>query len=71
MAWAMLEWEILNLQAESSILAMLIFFCYIVGVLMKEWKNVTKQTYVILITGLIVLVCSFIIITYGSMHRIH
>ncbi|WP_223549053.1 L-rhamnose/proton symporter RhaT [Aestuariivivens sp. NBU2969] len=47
-------------------MAMLIFFSYLVGVLMKEWKNVSKQTYIVLITGLIVLVCSFVIITYGS-----
>ena len=48
-------------------MAMLIFFSYLVGVLMKEWKNVTKPTYLVLIAGLIVLVCSFVIITYGSM----
>jgi len=47
-------------------MAMLIFFSYIVGVLMKEWKNVSKKTYTLLITGLVVLIISFIIITYGS-----
>lgn len=47
-------------------MSMLIFFSYIVGVVMKEWKNVSKKTYIILITGLVVLVASFFIITWGS-----
>ena len=46
---------------------MLIFFSYIVGVLMKEWKNVSKQTYIVLISGLLILVISFVVITYGGM----
>jgi L-rhamnose-H+ transport protein len=48
-------------------MSMLIFFSYIVGVLMKEWKAVSKNTYFTLILGLVLLVCSFVIITYGSM----
>lgn len=48
-------------------MSMLIFFSFIVGVIMKEWKSVTKQTYITLILGLLVLVASFVIITYGSM----
>lgn len=47
-------------------MSMLIFFSYITGVIMKEWKNVKVQTYVILITGLIILVTSFVITAYGS-----
>ena len=48
-------------------MAMLIFFSYLVGVLMKEWNNVSKNTYIVLVGGLIVLVISFVVITYGSM----
>lgn len=47
-------------------MSMLIFFSYIVGVLMKEWKSVKKQTYVTLIVGLVVLVISFCVTSYGS-----
>jgi len=37
-----------------------------VGVTMKEWKQVSRRTYIILITGLVVLVASFVIMTWGS-----
>ncbi len=47
-------------------MSMLIFFSYIIGVIMKEWKGVNRKTYVSLITALIILVCSFIIMSYGS-----
>lgn len=47
-------------------MSMLIFFSYIVGVIMKEWKNVKKKTYTILITGLVVLIFSFFVTSYGS-----
>lgn len=47
-------------------MSMLIFFSYIVGVIMKEWKNVKKQTYLILIIGLVVLILSFCVTSYGS-----
>ncbi|MGY5355661.1 L-rhamnose/proton symporter RhaT [Wenyingzhuangia sp. IMCC45467] len=47
-------------------MSMLIFFSYIVGVIMKEWKEVTKSTYVVLIIGLILLIVSFCITSYGS-----
>ncbi len=47
-------------------MSMLIFFSYIVGVIMKEWKSVKKQTYTILIVGLVVLILSFCITSYGS-----
>lgn len=47
-------------------MSMLIFFSYIVGVIMKEWKNVKKETYTILVIGLVVLIISFCITSYGS-----
>ena len=47
-------------------MSMLIFFSYMVGVLMKEWKSVSKNTYLILLTALLILVASFIITGYGS-----
>jgi len=57
-----------NFQFASWVLhmSMLIFFSYIVGVLMKEWKNVKSQTYIILIAGLLILIASFFITSYGS-----
>lgn len=48
-------------------MSMLIFFSYIVGIIMKKWKAMSKNTYFRLILGLALLVCSFVIITYGSM----
>lgn len=47
-------------------MSMLIFFSYIVGVIMKEWKNVSSKTFRTLIGALAVLILSFIVITYGS-----
>ncbi|MEN8230614.1 MAG: L-rhamnose/proton symporter RhaT [Bacteroidota bacterium] len=47
-------------------MSMLIFFSYIVGVLMKEWKKVRLKTYIILIIGLLTLIASFCITSYGS-----
>jgi L-rhamnose-H+ transport protein len=35
-------------------------------VLMKEWKNVSRGTYITLIFALLLLLCSFVIMTYGS-----
>jgi L-rhamnose-H+ transport protein len=57
-----------NFQFASWVLhmSMLIFFSYIVGVLMKEWKNVKLQTNIILIAGLVILIASFCITSYGS-----
>ena len=57
-----------NFQFVSWVLhmSMLIFFSYMVGLLMKEWKSVKFQTYVVLIIGLITLVTSFCITSYGS-----
>lgn len=47
-------------------MSMLIFFSYVVGVIMKEWKNVSRKTFVTLIVALTVLIVSFMVITYGS-----
>ena len=57
-----------NFQFASWVLhmSMLIFFSYIIGVIMKEWKNVTKRTYLILILALLVLIISFCVIAFGS-----
>ena len=57
-----------NFQFASWVIhmSMLIFFSYIVGVIMKEWKNVKRSTYVTLVIALLTLVLSFVITTYGS-----
>lgn len=47
-------------------MSMLIFFSYIIGVIMKEWKSVNRNTYVLLIIALLVLVSSFVLMSYGS-----
>jgi L-rhamnose-H+ transport protein len=47
-------------------MSMLIFFSYVVGVSMKEWRNVSRSTYAILVLALILLVLSFVITSYGS-----
>jgi L-rhamnose-H+ transport protein len=57
-----------NFKFASWILhmSMLIFFSYIVGLIMKEWKSVKPKTYIVLIIGLIILIASFCITGYGS-----
>ena len=57
-----------NFQFASWVLhmSMLIFFSYIVGMILKEWKKVKPKTYTLLIVGLIILVASFCITSYGS-----
>lgn len=57
-----------NFQFASWVLhmSMLIFFSYVVGVLMKEWRNVKRQTYIVLVIGLLTLIISFSITSYGS-----
>ena len=47
-------------------MSMLIFFSYIIGVIMKEWRGVNRRTYITLIVALLVLVGSFILMSYGS-----
>ncbi len=48
-------------------MTMLIFFSFVVGMIMKEWKNSSRRTYFTLIIALVVLCSSFFIMTYGSM----
>ena len=57
-----------NFQFASWVLhmSMLIFFSYVVGVLMKEWKSVRPVTNIVLIIGLLTLITSFTITSYGS-----
>lgn len=47
-------------------MSMLIFFSYLVGVILKEWKSVSRKTYILLIIALLTLVVSFVITTYGT-----
>lgn len=48
-------------------MSMLIFFSFMVGMIMKEWKNTSRKTYWMLILALVVLCFSFCMMTYGSM----
>ncbi|MGE4586326.1 MAG: L-rhamnose/proton symporter RhaT [Mangrovibacterium sp.] len=48
-------------------MSMLIFFSYVIGVIRKEWKNLSRKTYILLMTALIILIASFCIIASGSM----
>lgn len=48
-------------------MSMLIFFSFLVGISMKEWKNVSSKTYTILIIAMLTLFVSFCILSYGSM----
>lgn len=48
-------------------MSMLFFFSYLLGLVMKEWKNVKRKTYLRLIIALVTLIISFVIMTYGSM----
>lgn len=59
-----------NFQFVSWVIhmSMLIFFSYMVGVVMKEWKNVSRKTYITLIIALLTLVISFVITTFGSIY---
>ncbi len=47
-------------------MSMLIFFSYGIGLIMKEWKNVSKNTYLTLMIALFTLIASFVIMTIGS-----
>ncbi|MBB3187010.1 L-rhamnose/proton symporter RhaT [Microbacter margulisiae] len=49
-------------------MSMLIFFSYIVGVVMKEWKNVSKRTYAMLLFALFILIIASVTISYGSFY---
>jgi len=58
-----------NFMAASWVIhmSMLIFFSYLVGILMKEWKNLKKSIIRVLIAGLLVLLISFIVMSIGSL----
>lgn len=47
-------------------MSMLIFFSFGIGIIMKEWKNVSKNTYITLVIALLTLVVSFVVMTVGS-----
>lgn len=47
-------------------MAMLVFFSFGVGLIFREWNNCTRRTHAVLAIGLLVLVTSFGLITYGS-----
>lgn len=46
---------------------MLIFFSFIIGMIMKEWKMASKSTFYTLLFALATLLVSFVVMTYGSM----
>lgn len=58
-----------KLQFASWVIhmSMLIFFSFLVGLAMKEWKNVSRKTYATLLTALITLAISFVIMSYAGM----
>jgi L-rhamnose-H+ transport protein len=47
-------------------MAMLVFFSFIVGLIFREWQNCRRQTIAVLIAGLLIMVASFALTTYGS-----
>ena len=47
-------------------MAMLVFFSFGVGLIFREWHNCTRRTHCALALGMLVLVTSFGLITYGS-----
>jgi L-rhamnose-H+ transport protein len=47
-------------------MSMLIFFSYLVGLILREWKQVSGKTYAVLILALTILISSFVIMTWGS-----
>lgn len=57
-----------RLQFASWVIhmSMLIFFSFLVGLAMKEWKNVSKRTYTLLIIALFTLALSFVIMSSAS-----
>ena len=47
-------------------MAMLVFFSFGIGIILKEWKGTSAETLKTLSFGLLVLIGSFGLITYGS-----
>ena len=48
-------------------MSMLVFFSFIVGLVLKEWEQVSRFTYLKLLIGLGILILSFIVMTIGSL----
>ena len=48
-------------------MAMLMFFSFAVGLVFREWQNCKRQTIIVLLAGLLTMVGSFGLITYGSL----
>ena len=48
-------------------MAMLVFFSFVVGLVFREWHNCKRQTIGVLLAGLLIMVFSFGLITYGSL----
>ena len=58
-----------NFMAASWVIhmSMLIFFSYIVGIIMKEWRSLKRSIILVLVAGLVVLLTSFVIMAIGSL----
>ena len=48
-------------------MAMLVFFSFIVGLVFREWHSCKRKTIGVLLAGLLIMVFSFGLITYGSL----
>ena len=48
-------------------MAMLVFFSFVVGLVFREWHNCKRQTIGVLVAGLLIMVVSFGLTTYGSL----
>ena len=48
-------------------MAMLVFFSFVVGLVFREWHNCKRQTIGVLVSGLLIMVVSFGLTTYGSL----
>ncbi len=46
---------------------MLIFFSFLIGIVMKEWRGTSRKTFGALVAALCILLVSFVVMTYGSM----
>ena len=46
---------------------MLIFFSFLIGIMMKEWRGTSRKTFGALVMALCILLVSFVVMTYGSM----
>jgi L-rhamnose-H+ transport protein len=47
-------------------MTMLVFFSFGIGYVFKEWRNLSRKTTGTLYWGLVTLLASFAVITYGS-----